>query len=520
VTRPAKIIFGLLAAVVIAAVAAAVAVPFLVDADTLRTRAEAELTKALGRHVKLGRPSVSLWTGLRLDAAGVRIGEPLTGPSASVPILEAGRTSVRLAILPLLRRQVVARSLALDGASILQDGKPLLSELSLRSSLRIESDGAIEAAGRVHARIDLLATRPPFAARFATRYATGRLDVLRLDADVGPVRCTASGRVDGVSSKAPEAHLDLGLALARSNLSGPLTLVLGAGAPTARFNLTAPRLDLGELAALPSAFAGTTAPAVPQGIQLTGVTAELTMVRGEVRLDGAKYSGFGGAGQGTVTAHPFQRERAFNVDQSVAGVSIGALIAAFAPAQKGALDGKASLVVGLTGRAGEVALLPTLSGSGSLAIRDGAIKTVGVIQQVMRLLESAGAKGIAKNETPFDRLTADFAVTEGVAATQNLEFRSADLDFDGRGTVGLGGALKLDVLASFSKTVTSQLVAKTPALSIRVASDGRLTVPLQIRGTVQEPRVQLDLDKVIKEGVVKELKKEGTKSLLKKLFGR
>jgi autotransporter translocation and assembly factor TamB len=138
----------------------------------------------------------------------------------------------------------------------------------------------------------------------------------------------------------------------------------------------------------------------------------------------------------------------------------------------------------------------------------------------MKLLESAGAKGIARSETPFDRLTADFAVVQGVAATKNLEFRSADLDFDGKGTVGLGGALRLDVLGSFSREVSAQLVAKTHALSMRVDDTGRLSVPLQIRGTVQAPRVQLDLDTVIQEGVVKELKKEGTKSLMKKLFGR
>ena len=73
---------------------------------------------------------------------------------------------------------------------------------------------------------------------------------------------------------------------------------------------------------------------------------------------------------------------------------------------------------------------------------------------------------------------------------------------------------------SFSKTISGQLVAKTPALSIRMNDQGRLTVPLQIRGTVQAPKVQLDVDKVIREGVSRELKKQGTKTLLKKLFGR
>jgi len=56
-------------------------------------------------------------------------------------------------------------------------------------------------------------------------------------------------------------------------------------------------------------------------------------------------------------------------------------------------------------------------------------------------LEIAGAKGIAKDETPFERLSADFDVVKGTAGTKDLEFRSQDLDADGAGTVGLGGAL-------------------------------------------------------------------------------
>jgi hypothetical protein len=80
--------------------------------------------------------------------------------------------------------------------------------------------------------------------------------------------------------------------------------------------------------------------------------------------------------------------------------------------------------------------------------------------------------------------------------------------------------LHLDLLASFSKSVSDDLVAKTHALSIRQGADGRLSVPLRLRGTVRDPSIQLDLDKVLNEGVLRALKKEGTKSLLKKLLGR
>jgi hypothetical protein len=150
-------------------------------------------------------------------------------------------------------------------------------------------------------------------------------------------------------------------------------------------------------------------------------------------------------------------------------------------------------------------MLPSMNGAGKVAIEDGKIGSFGVIKQVLRALEIGGAKGIAKNETPFDHLSAHFDLVQGTAGTKDLEFRSKDLDGDGAGTVGLGGALKLDVLASFSKAVSDDLVAKTHALSIRQGADGRLSVPLQIRGTIQDPRIQIDLGKVINEGLLKKL---------------
>ena len=81
----------------------------------------------------------------------------------------------------------------------------------------------------------------------------------------------------------------------------------------------------------------------------------------------------------------------------------------------------------------------------------------------MNTLEVAGAKGIAKDETPFDRLSAHFDVVQGTAATKDLEFRSSDLDGDGAGTVGPWAvSLHLDLLASFSKPVQRQSRRRRP----------------------------------------------------------
>jgi uncharacterized protein involved in outer membrane biogenesis len=259
---------------------------------------------------------------------------------------------------------------------------------------------------------------------------------------------------------------------------------------------------------------------VARGIEMTKLAMHVSLARGLADVPDITFALYGGQAQGSLSVRPFEPQLPFSLDQTAQGIAIQPLIAALAPAQAGTVIGHASLAVRLSGEAGGAAMLPSMNGAGSVTIEDGKIASFGVIKQVMKTLEIAGAKGIAKDETPFDHLSAHFDVAQGTATTKDLEFRSQDLDGDGAGSVGSGGALNIDALASFSKTVSDQLVAKTHALSIRQGADGRLSVPLQIRGTIKEPRIQLDLNKVINEGLLKELKKDGTKSLLKKLLGR
>jgi len=258
---------------------------------------------------------------------------------------------------------------------------------------------------------------------------------------------------------------------------------------------------------------------VAHGLEMTNLALRVSMARGVAEVRDITFDAYGGRARGVVTLRPFEPRLPFSLEETAEGIAIAPLIAALAPAQKGTVEGKAKLTLSLSGEAGGSAMLPTMNGSGKVAIEDGKIASVGVIKQVMGVLEVAGAKGVAKDETPFDHLSANFVLTAGTATTKDLEFRSPDLDGDGAGTVGLGGAVKIDLLASFAKSISDQLVAKTHALSIRQGPDGRLTVPLQIRGTIQAPRIQLDLQKVIQEGALKQLKERGTKSLLKRLLG-
>jgi len=551
VNRPQKILFASAGAVAALVALGAALLPFLVDVERLRPQAEARLQAALSRHVSLGAVKLSLWSGLALRANSVRIGEPLAGSAAGALLVEAGPTSVHVAWLPLLRKQVDVRSITIEGLRVTQDGKPLVSDLAVSSRLRLAPDGTVETGGSAEGALSAMTGAPRVRASFTAKLSHGTLEIPALLASVGPMRIEASGRASHVFSQAPRLALEGVAGLKRSQVKGRIDVVAAAAEPTASFDLDSTLLDAEEIMAavalfsgnapapraafglVPPANAGETVPAaappsfvrtllasgsihadrcVARRLELTNLTMHVSLVRGLANLDGISFALYGGKARGALTVRPFEPRIPFSLDQTAEGVAIGPLIAALAPAQKGTVEGKAALAVTMSGDAGGAAMLPSVNGAGKVAIENGKIASFGVIKQVLKALEIAGAKGIAKDETPFDRLSADFELVQGTAGTKDLQFRSQDLDGDGAGTVGLGGALKLDVLASFSKTVSDELVAKTHALSIRQGADGRLSVPLRIRGTIQAPQIQLDLNRVINEGI--------TKGLLKKLLGR
>ncbi len=544
--RPQKTLLAILGSLAVAILLLATAAPFVVNVERLRPQAEARLRAALGRDVSLGALTLSLWTGPALRTASLRIGTPLDGSADSGLSVETGSTSVHLAWIPLLRHDVEVRSITTVGLSATAHGRPLLSNVRLASRLRTEKDGTVRSRGSMEGRLAALATAPRVRARFAATIRAGTLEITSLDAACGPVRIDAAGRLSGALTPAPRLGLEGSAKLLRTRVNGHVAVDLTAPHPRASFDLVAPLLDASEVMAavaaisrdgstprtsaswlIPAANAGGSVAAagrsflrgleaagtlraercVAKGLEMTDVSTRVSVLDGQARFDDTRVSLYGGTATGAVSMLPFEARTPFTLDQTAVGIAIRPLIAALAPAQADTVDGEASLTIHVRGDASGGAVLPSMSGQGQVVIANGTIASVGVIKQVMKALESAGARGLTKDESPFDHLSARFDLAESVASTRNLEFRSRDLDFDGAGTVALGGALKLDVVSRFSKAMSDDLVAETRALAFRQAADGRLSVPLRIRGTIRDPKVQLDLERVIDEGLLNEMKK-------------
>lgn len=459
--RAGRIAIGIAAGVLVLWVLLAAVLPLVVRADAFRPQVESRLTSAIGRPVRLGSLRLTLWTGIAVRADRIEIG--------GEPSLEAGSVRVGLALAPLLRREVRPRWLAVDGAVVRRGSAEWLRETTVRARVDEAPEAGMRARGRIEGTLAAEEASQRAQVDFDVVLAGKRLSIGSLQARVGTDVLDVRGAFDGLGTGAVEGRVEGSARLA--------------------------------------------------GITVNAISAEATYRGEELRLSDGKFRLHGGDGTVSLRARPRAEGSPFEIDASLRGVDLESFATEAFPAAGAVVDGPGSATMRLSGRAGADDPKRSLEGKASVDIGPGNLRSIGILRQVAELLEKAGGRGIGRDTTPFTKVAASFDVGDGVARTKDLAFRSPDLDLDGGGTVGLDGSLALDVVTAFSEASSAELTARTPQLKFRVGDDGRLTIPMKIRGNLEAPAVQLDVDKVLQEGLRQELKQK-KKSILKRLLGR
>jgi len=121
-----------------------------------------------------------------------------------------------------------------------------------------------------------------------------------------------------------------------------------------------------------------------------------------------------------------------------------------------------------------------------------------------------------RNE-PFTRLGGTLSLANGSASTQDLRLESKDL------TVSAAGALKLDGSAvdmrgevQFSPELSKQAGSTLVKVS---QQDGRVTLPLTIKGAAGNYGVNVDAQAVAKRAITNEVNDQAQKAMKKGLGG-
>lgn len=539
---------SLLAAVVLAAllVVAAVVIPRFVDADRWRPEVEEQLTHALGRQVVLGPLSLSLRWGVGLRAESLEVGPPIDPAAGPGPTAGARDVRLRVAIRPMFSGDVDVRSISFRDGVVHQGPTTLASALALDASLRREHAGTLQSKGEIRGRLDALGGAV-VDLRFDARVDGDRLDLWSFAGPVGPGRISAKGTLTGIETGNFRATADVDATFGATSAAGTVEATLRPSETRVEFAVRSPFVDFDELAAMagvappvaaalapgglfPAAFAAETrvgpAPAIAiratgtidaergrvHGLELTAIRSQVSYRDGRLRFERADFELYDGRHQGTLTVETDRPEVPFHLDDRVSGVRLDALLSAFAPQLPKTVYGTAELDLDVRGRAATDSPDATVVGEGRLEVRDGRLAGAGLAEQLSAILAEAGNADAKRGETPFERLCASFDVRDRRAHTDDLEFRSEDLDLDGKGDLRFDGGLDLDVVASLSPRLTAQALERVPQLKFRVGRDGRMTLPMQVRGDLSRPQVVLDLQRILEEGLGDRIR-EGLRSL-------
>ncbi len=320
---------------------------------------------------------------------------------------------------------------------------------------------------------------------------------------------------------------DLGLDVVMGNSTLNVKGTVAGG--RAKINITSPTINTADVpVALPFKK--------PVDIKDLQIVAELKGQ--EARVNNLSFQLFGGhaKAQAGMTLDPAAPP--FNGKVAVQSLQLGPTLAALGSDQV-SISGTAGMDFAMGGRGFSLPdLTKALEGVGHVAVKDGKIEGVNLIQEALSHLQIVGLSPDNVKATVFSTIETDFAIKQGIINVQRLLMDSHDFQATGGGTIGFDQTLNLTMNLNLSQNLTQKIVSSSPVAKFAM-KEGRLSLPLIITGTVQAPSYRLDMkgmtgkvqEQVQKkveeavEGLLKgttkpqDLKQQG-QDLLKELLGR
>ena len=273
---------------------------------------------------------------------------------------------------------------------------------------------------------------------------------------------------------------------------------------------------------------------------ITAIRATGRMQDGAVRLETLTANVAGGAVEAKGRVDLTQPDRPFTGDVVIRSVDLESLQRVW-PGVEPRMTGTATVTASMTGSLGRrwnwQEAVKTVEGAGRVDVRDGAILGIDltgtVTDQMRKLIGRKGSNAAAPARTPFSAATAEATLHEGSASIDSVRVESDDFLLSASGQVGLTPprpvALKAEM--RLSKPISRQF--NKTAVSL-LSDQGRLAIPVLIRGTVAEPVVRPDAtllakrtkgrlnERVFDEVMTDQLDqlRQTGKSLIKGLLGR
>lgn len=274
-------------------------------------------------------------------------------------------------------------------------------------------------------------------------------------------------------------------------------------------------------------------------VDVTNLEVRADLKGQEAQLSNLSFNVFNGQAKAQGGLSMGSASPPFHGKVTIQGLQLGQALAALSPESNVSITGTAAMDMALAGRGFSVPdLTKSLAGPGHVEVKEGKIEGINLMQEAVTLLKVAGVSIDDAKATAFSTIETDVMIQQGIVNVQKLLMDSHDFQATGKGTVGFDQVLNLGVNLNLSQALSQKIAGSSPIAKLAMKG-GRLSLPLQITGTAQNPayglnmkgltgkaqeQVQEKLKGAVKgllEGTTQptDLKKEG-QDLLKGLFGR
>lgn len=490
----------------------------VLSGDTVRGALAAQIAKAVGQPVAIGKLSASVFPRVSVNLGNVAIGEPAR--------LRLAELKIATSLGALLSRRIEHATVRLDGARIDLPLPPLGAEAPASGE---------PAAG------------------------PGLIQLVSIDEIVlHDVQIVSGGRtLRGEVELVPQGA---GFALQNTQLQADGTKIAATGAitdvgaPAGEIDLKATALDIDQLVAFATAFSSGAGTKTPRGesrrsgpstmditlslaadraslgtLALDRLSGRARVTAQAITLNPIGFGLFGGRYDGSLTLAPERDEVAFRTAAKLSDVDVAA--AAMWAGHPDTISGRMSGRLELAGRGADAAAVTSSArGSGRIDVINGVIRNLGLINAVVVATSmrsgATGRLGSGSKDEPFSRLGATLRIADGALTTDDLRLESNDLFLDARGALQLRAATidlkgRVQLSDALSKQAGSDLVRYTQ-------EQGRVTLPATITGPVSSPSIRIDVADLAKRAITnaaqeelnKRLKEGGIKKGLSDLFKR
>lgn len=548
-----KIVIGLLIVVVLV-VGGILALPFLIDLNKYQDRYKPLIEDALNRKVQLQGIRLTIWPRIGARVTGFAVlDDPAfgAGPFASLTSLDVG-----VKLMPLLSGTVEVEDITLRHPviTVIKNKNGILNVSTIgRTGVAVPKTPSRAPIPSAEGPLKILAllavdrvsitggtvTYRDLSAPKPTEYILQDMELLLQSVRLGQSPTLHAGlllqpmnlpvTLDGTFGPLKETTdidaIDLQLSLGKTDF----TITGKAVERNAILNISAPIVNTADLPVpLP----------LQQPVDIKTLQIAVQVQGQNVLLQKLSFQLFDGqvVAEGRVTSG--SETPPFSAKATIQGIQLAPALNAIARVPL-SISGMAGANLDVQGRGFSMPdLTKSLAGTGHVAVKDGTIEGVNLLEEALSLLKVVGISLDNAKATVFSTIETDLAIQEGIIQVQRLMMDSHDFQATGGGTIGFDQTLNLTMHLKLSQDL-SQKIANASPLAKLAMENGRVSLPLMITGTTQTPSyglemkgltgtVQKQVRKKVEEAVggllkgttkPEDLQQQG-KDLLKGLLGR